>query len=269
MNTTPEFETLVSRVQSAPKYAQISESLVRQITREEMKKGRTEEATIKAIRTRLHALAGAYLPSKIAYTQWLGDFRINGDNPAQVHAIARAMMRLHSSTAERLPVLEFIYQNSLRSLGPLKSVLDLACGLNPLAMPWMPISPSCEYHAIDVVAPMIAFLQDYFSLFSLNAQAQMLDLADEIPSQSVQLTLLLKTLPLLDQIDRKLAPRLLYGLQTEHLLISYPLKSLGGRGKGMETSYRHSFAQLLQEAPVFTHVQEFRFPLELVFLLSK
>ena len=40
--------------------------------------------------------------------------------------------------------------------GQPKVILDLACGLNPLAAAWMPLAPGATYHAVDVYQDMVS-----------------------------------------------------------------------------------------------------------------
>src|SRR6185369_15725969 len=143
---------------------------------------------IKATKNKLHQVAGAYLDARLPYDEWLAlltaaaaDERrtTNDERPTanddealsnsvlstQSSALAQAcrdIMRHHASTRERLPILESFYTTTLASLGPVRSVLDLACGLNPLALPWMPIAPDASYYACDIYADMIAFLNGFF-----------------------------------------------------------------------------------------------------------
>ena len=177
------------------------------------------------------------------------------------------MMRLHASTYERLEVLPTFFQTTLASISPVKSVLDLACGLNPLSIPWMPLAADFNYHASDVVSPLIHFLWHYFELFGISGNASILDLSFSIPSQPVQLALLMKTLPLMEQIEHGLSQKILENLDAEHILITYPLRSLGGRKKGMEETYRSQFDQLVAKRN--WRIQEFSFPNEVAFLVTK
>jgi 16S rRNA (guanine(1405)-N(7))-methyltransferase len=57
----------------------------------------------------------------------------------------------HASTRERAPHLDGFYAPIWEVTGTPASVLDLGCGLNPLALPWMGIGDAM-YHAIDVDA---------------------------------------------------------------------------------------------------------------------
>ena len=66
-----------------------------------------------------------------------------------------------------------------RRLPPIRSVLDVACGLNPLAIPWMPLAPDVHYYACDIYADMIAFLNGFFQIAGIDGQAQACDLVSD------------------------------------------------------------------------------------------
>ncbi len=230
-----DHQHLVEQVSRSPKYAQLADTLVSRITAEEAKKHKNKQEIIRSARTRLHQLTGAYLAPKIDYAQWLVNFQSLTPNDRQgLVSTSLSMMRLHASTYERIEVLPTFFQTSLASISPVKSVLDLACGLNPLSIPWMPLADHFTYHASDVVNPLIDFLGKYFVMFGINGSASTLDLSFSIPSQPVQLALLMKTLHLMEQIEHGLSQKVLESLNAEHILVTYPLRSLGGRKKGME-----------------------------------
>jgi 16S rRNA (guanine(1405)-N(7))-methyltransferase len=261
-------EQLVEQVGRSQKYAQLAGTLVSRITKEEAKKHKSQQEIIRSARTRLHQLTGAYLAPKIDYTQWLGKFQsLDPSDRLGLESTSLNMMRLHASTYERIKVLPTFFQTSLASISPVKSVLDLACGLNPLSIPWMPLAYGFTYFASDVVSPLVYFLWHYFELFGYNANASILDLSFSIPSQPVQLALLMKTVPLLEHIEHGLSQKVLENLNAEHILVTYPLRSLGGRKKGMEETYRSQFDQLVGGRD--WKIREFRFPNEVAYLVTK
>ena len=261
-------EQLTEQVSHSPKYAQLAGTLVSRVTKEEAIKHKNKQEIIRSARTRLHQLTGAYLAPKIVYAQWLAKFQSLGPNDELgLKSTSLSMMRLHASTYERIEVLPNFYQTSLASISPVTSVLDLACGLNPLSIPWMPLAEDFTYFASDVVSPMVHFLWHFFELFGIDGNASILDLSFSIPSQPVQLALLMKTLPLMEQIEHGLAQKILESLNAEHILVTYPLRSLGGRKKGMEETYRAQFEQLA--AGRAWEIQEFRFPNEIAYLITK
>jgi len=162
-----ELNQLIASVQQSPKYAQIAPSLVERIAREELQKRPNFAESVKAVRSRLHQLTGAYLPAKVDYAQWSALFR---DPTQDKRELCQRMLRLHASTAERLPFLENFYATCLASISPVHSILDLACGLNPLALPWMPLTEDCTYLACDVLKPMIDFLNEFFKSIILTGK---------------------------------------------------------------------------------------------------
>ena len=268
MPENEEDQDLIDQVTHSAKYAQLAGTLVSRITREESKKYRSKQDIIQSARTRLHQLTGAYLAPKIDYTQWLIKFQsLDPIDLVELKSTSLGMMRLHASTYERLEVLPTFFQITLASISPVKSVLDLACGLNPLSIPWMPLADEFSYYASDVVNPLVHFLRHYFELYKVNGEASILDLSFSIPSQPVQLALLMKTLPLMEQIEPGLSQKILENLNAEHILVTYPLRSLGGRRKGMEETYRSQFDQLVVGRD--WKIQEFRFPNEVAYLVTK
>jgi 16S rRNA (guanine(1405)-N(7))-methyltransferase len=163
-------------------------------------------------------------------------------------------------------ILDDFYADILAGLPPINSVMDIACGLNPLARDWMPLADNATYLAYDIYADMMQFLGDYFALAGILGKAEVRDVVDAPPTEPVDLALLLKTLPVLTQIDKTAVPRLLDSLQAKYLLISFPAKSLGGRSKGMVQNYEALF-----EGWIEGHgwdVERFEFENELAFLVD-
>jgi 16S rRNA (guanine(1405)-N(7))-methyltransferase len=263
-----DLEALVAEVTKGPKYALIDPLLVRKIAAEEATRQPKIALAVKSTRTRLHQLVGAYYDKPSTYTQMhvllknLPDF-----SPEALKTFALQAMPLHASTAERLPFIADFYRVSLQKLGPIRSVLDLGCGLNPLSIPFLPLAEGFTYEATDVLLPLLDFLNAYFGKISVQGKASVLDLSSQIPQQEVDLVIMLKLIPLLDQIDKGITPKLLQGLKAKALLISFPLKSLGGRGKGMQATYQKRFEALT--TGLDAKIDEYLFPNELVYLIRK
>ncbi len=267
MPNSTEIESLIQEVQNSSKYANLPPSLVNKIGTEELKKHGTVAEALKPTRTKLHQLVGAFIPHKLDYTKWLAILKHSLQSNACEHLnTLKQIMRLHASTNERLPYLERVYQELFTLFPKPKSILDLACGLNPLAIPWMPIDSTCAYRAGDVVLPMLDFLKQYFAFSRPQTEIMLCDLLDFTPDEQFDLIMILKTFPLLAQIEKQAPERLLNDLKFNHLLISYPLKSLSNRSKGMERTYRGQFERLIEGKPF--KVVEYALPNELFFLIS-
>ena len=143
----------------------------------------------------------------------------------------------------------------------------MACGLNPLAWPWLPLPPATELIAYDIYADQIAFLNDFFALAGLVARAEVRDVVGRPPDEPADLALVLKTLPCLEAIDRRAPERLLDAIQAPRLLVSFPAQSLGGRRKGMAAHYEAQFRRLLDARG--WPAERFVFATELAFLVDK
>jgi 16S rRNA (guanine(1405)-N(7))-methyltransferase len=143
----------------------------------------------------------------------------------------------------------------------------VACGLNPLARPWMPLPPATEYLAYDIYADQIAFLNACFSLLGYPGRAEVRDVIGRPPDEPADLALVLKTLPCLEAVDRHAPARLLDALNAPRLLVSFPAQTLGGRRKGMAAHYEARFSQLLAERG--WPAERFEFATELAFLVKK
>jgi 16S rRNA (guanine(1405)-N(7))-methyltransferase len=264
----PLLDRLVASIQSSLKYRSIEPGLIRRIGELELRNRSTYKEALKSTRSRLHQVSAAYQEGRIDYAHWTGELsNLPPDlSNTNLQAMCRRMMGLHTSTRERLPILETFFKITLSSLPPLHSVLDLACGLNPLALPWMPLAEDVHYFAYDVYNDLAAFLNRFFAHLNLNGEAYTQDLTQSIPDQPVDLALLLKTLPCLEQLDKSVGPRLLTGIKARYLLVSFPSHSLGGHSKGMVSNYENYFLKMVSNQP--WTIQRFVFPSELAFLLS-
>jgi 16S rRNA (guanine(1405)-N(7))-methyltransferase len=265
-------EELVRSVAESQKYRAISEDLVRRIGMRELAARRSLKEAVKATRNKLHQVAGAYLDGQPDYAAWIEQLIAAVDSGD--HELRQASLRImqhHASTRERAGILSTFYTSTLAGLQPIRSVLDVACGLNPLALPWMPLAPDAAYYACDIYADMIAFLNDYFKIAGVCGQAQVCDLIGDPPGPEgappVDLALVLKALPPLEQLDKRAGRNLLRALNAKYLLVSFPARSLGGRDKGMVEHYASRFLALA--AAEGWPVERFEFATELVFRVRK
>jgi len=259
---------LIARIQSHAKYAHIAPELVRSLARAALARTGSTKAAFKATRSKLHQVAGAYYRQKPTYPAWLAQLQAAAQqgNPDATKNTCLRIMESHASTRERMPVLDPFYRTLLQDLLPIHSVLDLACGLNPLAIPWMPLDPDAHYVAADIYSDLAAFLSTAIPLLGVQGQGTVLDLVQQPPSGAYDVVLLLKTFPCLEQLQPGLPQRLLKTLSAKAIIVSYPVSSLGGRAKGMTDHYGRHFAQL--DLPDKSIVDEFCFDTELVYRIT-
>ncbi|MBC7236341.1 MAG: 16S rRNA methyltransferase [Chloroflexi bacterium] len=265
-----ELARLVQAVRHSRKYAQLSAGLIAEIGARELSVRHSLKEAIKATKRKLHQVAGAYLASA-DYDMWLERLRAaaQGGQEGALRDACRQIMMAHASTRERLPILDLFYATTLAEIEPPCSVLDVACGLNPLSAPWMPLAPGAIYYAYDVYEDLSAFLMQALPLLGLQAVAAARDVLHEPPAAEVDLALVLKAVPCLDQIEEGAGARLLQQIsaRTRHMLVSFPTESLCGRRKGMLAYYEGRFQEMAEEQGWET--KRFVFENEVVFLVSR
>jgi 16S rRNA (guanine(1405)-N(7))-methyltransferase len=278
-------DQLVAAVHISVRYRAIAEPLIRRLGERELAKRRGLKEAIKATKNKLHQVAGAYIEEP-RYDAWLAELhdaytREGDETPTEAEdrrrAALRRVMARHASTRERLPILDQFYAQTLATLGPIRSVLDIACGLNPLALSWAPIADGVDYFAYDIYGDMMAFLDSYFALEAIDGNAgirgyvEARDVIAAPPEQRADLALILKAIPCLEQVDRSAGERLLRAIHADHLLVSFPVHSLGGRNKGMVASYEARFHDLMTQTGIGAGaaIRRFEFATELAFLVSR
>lgn len=256
-------EQVVAAVLGSAKYRHIAPALVRTLAERELAGGARPKDAIKAVKNKLHQVAGAYQAEPLAAGAWLAQVRKVKEQGGDLRPLCRAMMARHASTRERLPILDGFYQQVLGGLPSPRTLLDLACGLNPLALPWMGLEPECVYFACDIYADQAALIAGWFDAAGQRGEAFLCDLLGGPPPRSTDVALLLKAIPCLQQMDRPIGRRLLERIDAPVLIVSYPVHSLGGRKQGMDEHYAAQFAELIKGHA--WRVDTFRFATELVY----
>jgi 16S rRNA (guanine(1405)-N(7))-methyltransferase len=264
-----DLDEIAAAVTANPRYMDISPELVQRIARQEAAKHSSFKDVVKNTRAKLHQVGGAYLAQEPPYERWLQQAQeagLPGNSEAlQQHCLQ--WMGQHASTRERLPILGQLYTAIFAELPPVHSVLDIACGLNPLAIPWMPLTSEDSYVAFDIYGRMVDFLNQLFAPGPLQFHAERRDVLGDLPYPQVDLALVLKTLPCLEQVDKQIAPRLLEAIPAAHLAVSFPVRSLGGRSKGMPEHYSQHFEALARQHA--WQIRRLDLPGELVYLVEK
>ncbi|MBU0760644.1 MAG: hypothetical protein KJ600_04635 [Nanoarchaeota archaeon] len=131
------------------------------------------------------------------------------------------ILKTHSSTAERL---EF-YPELKKIVASLKpaSILDLGCGLNPLAL----ANPKIKYHASDIKQDELSLVKKFFKKNKIKGETFICDLRNlkkNLPR--ADLCLLFKVL---DVIEKKHARKILTTVPCTRLIVSFSTRKLSGK----------------------------------------
>lgn len=264
-----QLETLIQAILESSKYRAISLDLIRTIGLRELSVRRNLKEAIKATKNKLHQVAGAYIDGKPQYDRWAALLAAHAQSgePQELRRACLDIMQHHASTRERIGLLDRFYTTILADLPPIRSVLDVACGLNPLTIPWMPFDGAVTYYACDIFTDQITFLNTCLPLLGVDGRAFTCDLVSAPPREQADVAFALKVLPPLEQIDKNSGLNLLRALNANSIIVSFPARSLGGRDKRMAENYESRFLPVVQAEQ--WQVERFDFPTELVFRLTK
>ena len=267
-DNTQAVEAITESILASRKYRSISRSLIREVARRELPRRRNLQEATKAARSKLHQIAGAFIEEQPPYAKWLAE--LEAAREAGQSALMEACLRImkhHSSARERVPSLVDFYTTVFDGIGPIDSILDVACGLNPLSIPWMPITQKTRYFAVDIYSDLTTFLGDFLHFVQQPGAASEHNIIDSVPDIEVDVAFVLKTIPCLEQVDPNVGRRLLEALRARVMLVSFPARSLGGRNRGMVENYSAHFADLVQGHD--WKIERFLFATELVFRVTK
>ena len=248
------------------KYNMLHQPLVERIVSEESDKG--SKGCEKAVKTRLHQMFGAYVQGNAhkkaaALLQEMKEGKSVGE-------ISTAILALHASTKERLPYLADFCKFITDHTGQIETMMDLGCGFNPFSIPYWGQQNLKAYHAYDIDTRTRDLINDFFTQQDLPLTAACADLIATTPTQKVDLALLCKLLPVLEAQLQGRGYELVRLLDAKIIVVTYPLKSLGGREKGMAKNYAARFYKAQEEGALgrYSVIDSREIGNELVYVLS-
>jgi 16S rRNA (guanine(1405)-N(7))-methyltransferase len=241
-------ERVVLEIERSRKYRHLCDETIDRIARWALARHRSVRDATKAAKRKLHQVHSAYCGPASAGELAGAVARL--PDPAAVESMRAgclALLRRHASTAERIPIMDELYSALADEVGPVSSVLDLACGHHPFALPWMRLRPEVAYHARDIDRRVVAAVGVLLSRLGRPGTARCGDLLAGPVDVEADLVLLLKTLPCLEQQEKGSSLRLLAGLPGRHVAVSFPVASLGGgRNRGMRANYDRWMGDLVE-----------------------
>ena len=260
-------EAIARAILASKKYRDVSPETVRRIATDCALKYGRKDAEKKA-RAVLHQAWGAYFGSQIDYAAMLA--RLSGDIQVGRNSreCVRPVLEMAPSARERLPILDRFYRDIFAVTGAPGTVVEHACGLNPLAMFWAPVSEECEWRAYDIDLRLVGFLNSAANLLGLEGKLKAAA-GDALAGSYgyADVVLMLKLLPVLERQRKGAALDAMRKAECRHLVVSFPVASLSGRAKGMPENYTGLFEGWVKDEP-WRH-QRMLFETELVFVVDK
>lgn len=262
-----QLTAVIQAIKQSKKYADTSEETIRDLAATALQQHKKPKAAIKAVRTKLHSIMAPYLgdPDYAAAADQLDAAFASGDNTA-VTTTCWQILDAHLSTRERLPLLDDFYGRIWQVTGQPTALMDIACGLNPLALRWMGLDNLQALLAYDIHEPRIDFLNHYFRLEGLPPLAKLQDVALHLPQETADVALFLKEMPRFARNYPGQERPLLDAINANWLVLSFPTVSTHG-GRNLTGRYRDFMHQLIADKP--WPLTELMFNGEMVFCIRK
>ncbi len=173
---------------------------------------------VKDIRSELRKLSGRFSFSP--------NLRKQRENLLKEGKIDEILLT-HSSTSERIKFYPLLIKK-IEELNP-SSILDLGCGLNPLALSDM----KTKYYALDIVSDELSLIKDYFLNKKTKGETIEADLRkiDSFKKNlpKVDLCLIFKVFDILEKKGHKLAEKIINSVDSNKFIISFSTKTLSGK----------------------------------------
>lgn len=219
---------------ASKKYRNVCPDTVRRVWAECARRYPRPKEAERAAREALHGITGAFMTQAEARALE-GDLLAWSESPGD--ATLERMLSRHASTRERLPLaqLDALWARVTAVTGRPRSVLDLACGVNPLYLGARGVSAV----GVDISGAAVAAINRFHALCGAPVRATCADLLcpGAVPDERFDAALLFKLLPLVERQRPGAASRLLESVDADWLVVSFPTRTLGGRNVGMAAHY--------------------------------
>jgi len=180
------------------------------------------------------------------------------------------ILKSHLSTKERLPIYPSLYKKIWEITGKPKSILDLACGMNPFSLQYMGIK-KVKYLATELSKEDCSFLNKFFRQENINGKAKAVNLL-EINEKNIfekfpefDVAFLFKFLDNSIIKNRRTAELLLKRIPARWIVVSFPTKTIGQ--KEMKNANREWIKKLCEK---FGYgVKTLKFEGEIFYIIKK
>lgn len=263
-----DLNNIVQNIIQSKKYKSIYKKTIEhnvKICLEKYGKKQAEERARKI----LHQIWSAYYEKKPdfkhLYESLIQKFDIENKTELEIKEKLTNILSLQSSTYERISILDDFYKEIFSITEKPSSIIDHACGLNPLTYLWMKLNDDVKYQAYDIDNDLIWFLNSIFKFFELNnIEAKLGDvLVDDFDYADT--VFMLKLLPILEQQKKGSSLSVMKRQKCKYLIVSFPIKSLSGNEKGMIQFYSNWFKKTIENEK--WKFKEILFDTELVFVI--
>lgn len=221
--------TVTARLLAAPKYRDVHPETIVDVVRRESTHGGDVARLEQLARSRLHKVAALHL-----FTARVGALRreldrVDVDDPERLRSWCREVLARHFSTAERLADLDQFYPTMLSLVPPPRTIVDVACALNPFTIPWLRDVCDAGYVGYDFNTTFVDLGNAFFARSHSDCAVVHQDVITGAVPATVDLAILLKTFHCIEDRHHGAALSLVDRLAANHVVVSFPTKAMNGR----------------------------------------
>ncbi len=267
--TENTIQAMIANVLDSKKYrhAGINSMTIEALIRQEAPHHNTQKDTLKAVKRKLHNIVAPYLgdPDYPALLEELSQIEDASLTSPSLKAFCTDVLSQHASTAERIPLMLHFYDQLFSVTGQPHTLLDLACGLHPIAFPWMGLPISVQYHGFDIIQPRIDFINQFFIKIGLAPLAVNQDILVQPPTFHADLAIFFKEAHRFEKRQAGCNRSFLESLNVDKLAISLPSQNLAGTHSLLDGQR----ALVYDNLPSHRKISEILFKNEIIFIIEK
>lgn len=222
-------DRIVAALRRTRKYGALDAGVLAWAAREALRRAGGEKDALDFARRKLHEVSGAFLDAAARKRVLRALEQAAVAEGEEWRELLRAALRAHASSAERGDDPGALWRAILARTGPVRSVLDLGCGIHPLTLPWSGLERDVRYEGWDLDQEVCAAVERALVPTFPNARIRPTDVLGAPRYPEVDLVLALKLAPTIERQTPGALSALLGRLRARHVAVSWPRRSLGGR----------------------------------------
>ncbi len=245
-----QLNVLIERIKQKKELKEISDAFVREqlfqfflrapqkISYLEKPRSAGYKSLVKEVRAVLRRVYGLFrLEKGAAERQELVEKMSSVSSFAELAIYLPRLLATHSSTKERLPHYEELYQKIWQVTAKPEKIIDLGCGINPFSIPLMNLS-KLNYYAYDISEEEIGLLKQFFHLLRrLNPEfkgtAEVLDTLHFAALEKLRKVDVCFLFKMTDVLDRgrghKVTEEVMQCVPARFFVVSFATKTMSGK----------------------------------------
>ena len=227
-----QVKAAADKIRSSKKYRDldIPFEIITSLIIQETTRFKDNSQAIQSAKRKLHNIIAPYLDT-LDYAFWNQKLASLPESPKEedLQNISQEILSHHDSTRERLPYMVGFYQSIRRVCPQPNMILDLACGLNPFALPFMGFKQTSDYYAYDIHTPRVELINRFFSKIRRTPLAEIRDVFLNPPEIKAEAAFFFKEAHRMEKRQAGASRALLQSLHVKYVFLSLPNHSLGGK----------------------------------------